>query len=54
MASGISMLLEDRQYALRLAAEAMKKAEALYSDEAYMKRVADFYAEVFQTNDGSH
>jgi glycosyltransferase involved in cell wall biosynthesis len=48
MAQGICKLLEDRNYAQGLADGARRKAARLYSDEAYMARVAEFYANVFQ------
>jgi glycosyltransferase involved in cell wall biosynthesis len=48
MAEGILKLLNDREYATRLADEAMKKADKLYSDRVYLFRVSDFYSNVFR------
>jgi glycosyltransferase involved in cell wall biosynthesis len=48
MADGMLKLLTDREYAMRLAGEAMKKAERLYSDRVYLYRVTDFYSSVFR------
>jgi glycosyltransferase involved in cell wall biosynthesis len=49
MAEGILRLLTDREYALRLADCAMKKADKMYSDRVYLLRVSDFYSSVFRT-----
>jgi glycosyltransferase involved in cell wall biosynthesis len=48
MAEGILKLLNDREYAMRLAGEAKRKADRMYSDPAYLFRVTDFYSSVFR------
>ena len=48
MAEGILKLLNDREYAMRLASEAKRKADGMYSDPAYLFRVTDFYSNVFR------
>jgi len=49
MAKGILKLLEDREYASRLARNAVKKADELYSDRAYLLKVNQFYSNVFRS-----
>lgn len=49
MADGILALLNDREYAMRLAGAAVRKAEDLYSDQAYLARVSNFYSSVFRS-----
>jgi hypothetical protein len=34
---------------MHLACEAMKKADRMYSDRAYLFKVSDFYSSVFRT-----
>jgi glycosyltransferase involved in cell wall biosynthesis len=49
LADGILKLLGDPNYAEQLAENARRVAAEKYSDEAYLGRVADFYARVFQS-----
>jgi glycosyltransferase involved in cell wall biosynthesis len=51
-AEGILTLLTDRNYAMQLAAAAVKQADESYSDRAYLDRVAKFYSRVFDRIDG--
>jgi glycosyltransferase involved in cell wall biosynthesis len=47
LAAGIERLLTDREHARRLAESAMARANADFSDEAYISRVAEFYGKLF-------
>ena len=57
LADGILTLLNDRAYATSLAQAALQKAEAEYSDQAYLEKVAEFYFKVtgstFDLNDSA-
>ena len=48
LAQGILRLLSDREYAMRLAQESLRKADRMYSDRVYLAKVADFYSSVFR------
>jgi hypothetical protein len=47
-AEGIVRVLDDRRYASALARAARKLSDAEYSDDAYMRKVADFYTSLMQ------
>jgi glycosyltransferase involved in cell wall biosynthesis len=46
LAEGIVRVFDDRRYAKALAKAARKLSDAEYSDDAYMRKVADFYRSV--------
>ncbi len=48
-AQGLRALLQDPGYARRLAQNAKRRADALYSDRAYIDKVAVFYRQLFPT-----
>jgi glycosyltransferase involved in cell wall biosynthesis len=48
IAGGILRLLDDHDYAKKLSNAAMHKADALYSDRAYIDRVSRFYGTVLE------
>jgi glycosyltransferase involved in cell wall biosynthesis len=47
LAEGIERLLADRKYAARLARAALARAEAEFSDRAYIGKVAEFFGQLF-------
>lgn len=49
LADGLVTILSDRGYAERLAAKAQEVARRSYSDEVYLSKVAQFYADVIGT-----
>jgi glycosyltransferase involved in cell wall biosynthesis len=53
LAEGILKVLDDKNYSRALAVAASTKANEKYSDQAYLRRVADFYARVLSTGDSS-
>ena len=48
LAGGMVKVLTDRAYARSLAEAAHRLSDAEYSDEAYMRKVADFYNQVIE------
>lgn len=46
IAAGIARVMNDREYASRLARAARKVSDAEYSDEAYLRKVTGFYQQV--------